>query len=111
MRAFVPSGYSLCVYGPADAEGVNHPLSDPLAVFTPRVPASVAQLLARANESCVGLMGGEARRLAEALDDARVSYTAFTGVLQYRLYGGTYDTSLLAYVDLRLLLPDSRARR
>lgn len=106
IRTYVPSRYVVSVYGPADANGAHHPLTDPAAALAQWVPAEVADLVAGANRGPGALLTpADAQQLVEALDEDGISTSYWAPRLQYQLYLPE-GTELFAYVDLTLLLPD-----
>ena len=111
FRAYVPSRYWVCM--DADTANGQPPITDPFALLTQQVAAPVAQLLARARPttgqgSCIDVTTGEARELAEALDDAglrRLADEAHDGYLQYWFYAPE-PTDLGVFIRLSGLMPE-----
>ncbi|MET0805185.1 MAG: hypothetical protein ABW009_14935 [Acidimicrobiales bacterium] len=110
LRAYVPSRYWVCM--DADTANGQPPITDPFAVLNQRVAAPVVQLLARARpttgqDSCIDVTTGEARELAEALDDAGISRMADEerdGYLQYWFYAP--EPGLGVFIHLSGLMPE-----
>lgn len=69
---FVPSRYLLCVSGRRDENDGPRPVPDAATTFRQHLPAPIARLLARSNDTgnCPAITFERAREVAEALDDA-----------------------------------------
>ena len=111
FRAYVPSRYRVCMTPEPDAEDGQPPAPDLFALLTQRVTAPVPRVLARARPttesgSCIDVTTGDARQLADALDDASVPHAASGPLyLQYVFYEQE-PAGIAVTIDITGLLPD-----